>query len=146
MSTTGSGGKTLSKKATVITNDPNNAKIPVTIKGRVIQVYTLEPKSVRLKGVVGETIRGTVRVIPSKAFAFKIKDITAKHGENIRYQYKEIDDRDPIEYAVTVEYTATKVGVYLDTLYLKTDSEIKPQIQLTVISSIREATDSTEAK
>lgn len=146
MSTKGRGGKTLNKKVTVKTDDPNNPQIPLTIKGRVIELYTLDPKSVKLKGNVGETIKKTVRVRPNKTYAFKIQEITAKRGENIRYQYKEINEGDNVGYEVTVENTATKPGVYFDTLHLKTDSKIRPEIDISVIGSIREAADTVAKK
>ncbi len=141
MSTAGYGGKTLNKKLTVNTNDPNNAQIPVTIKGQVIKIYTLDPKSVKLKGVVGETIRETIRMVVNEGHAFKIQEITAKRGENIRFQYEEIDGGNDIVYELTVENTATKPGVYFDTLYLKTNSQKKPEIDISVVGSIREAAD-----
>jgi len=109
-------------------------------------MYTLDPKSVKLKGVVGETIRETIRMVVNEGYAFKIQDITAKRGENIRFQYEEIDEGEDVVYELTVENIATKPGVYFDTLYLKTDSQKKPEIDISVVGSIREAADPAAKK
>jgi hypothetical protein len=109
-------------------------------------MYSLDPKSVKLKGVVGETIQETIRMVVNEGYAFKIKEITAKRGENIRFQYEKIEEGDDVVYELTVENTAEKPGVYFDTLYLKTDSQRKPEIDISVVGSIREATDPTAKK
>jgi hypothetical protein len=109
-------------------------------------MYTLDPKSVKLRGVVGETIRETIRMVVNEGYAFKIQEITAKRGENISFQYEEIDGGEDLVYELTVENTATKPGVYFDTLSLKTDSPKRPKIDISVVGSIREATDPTAKK
>ena len=101
-------------------------------------MYTLDPKSVKLKGFLGETIRETIRVVPNEGYTFKIEEITAKRGENIRFEYEEIDGGSSVVYELTVENTATKSGVYFDTLHLKTDSPKRPEIDISVVGSIRE--------
>ena len=129
----------MEKTVTVITDDPENEKIPLTITGKVIEIYTLSTRSVKLKGVVGEPLKETVLLIPSEAYPFKVKEITAKRGANVRFNLEETEENGKPGYKITVENTATETGVYFDTLYLKTDSDKKPEIEISVIGSIREA-------
>jgi len=130
-----------------MTDDPENQKIPLTITGKVIEIYSLSAKSVKLKGAVGEPLTAVVRLVPSKAYPFKIREITAKRGENIRFRLEEIEEDGAPGYKITVENTATNAGVYFDTLYLKTDSDKKSQIDISVVGSIRKAEEtSTENK
>jgi len=143
VSTKGSGGKTLKKKVTVLTDDPENEQIPLTITGRILAVYTLTPKSVKLTGVVGETLQETIRLVPSRDYPFTVTEVTAKRGDKIRFRIEEKKDANPLEYELTVENTATEPGVYFDTLALKTDSEITPEISISVVGKIKEA--ATEA-
>ncbi len=135
----------MDKTVSVVTNDSANATIPLTIKGRVIEIYSLSPRTVKLKGYVGETVKDTIRLVPNKAYKFKVLGITAKRGENIRFQFKEVKDGDQSGYDITVENTAKTPGVYFDTLLVKTDSEQKPQIDISVIGSIRKPTEHTTA-
>jgi hypothetical protein len=109
--------------------------------GKVVQFYTMEPKSVKLKGLPGEKITETIRIIFDQTHTFRIQEITAKRGENIRFQYKEFNDGDSSGYEVVVENLAVTPGVYFDTLYLKTDSDIKPKISISVVGSIRNPSD-----
>jgi hypothetical protein len=136
VSTSGSGGKKLKKKVTVITDDPNNRQIPLIIQGRVLEFYTLSPKSVILKGIAGETIRETIRLVPNRDYPFTVKKVTAKQGKNIRFELAEVEDGENIEYDLTVENIAADPGDYFDTLYLTTDSDIKSQIRVLVSASI----------
>jgi hypothetical protein len=131
---------------TVITDDPANDQIPLTIKGRVVAIYTLSPKSVKLAGTVGEKIKETVRLVPGKEYPFTVKKVTAKRGKNIRFEFEEFKDGNTVEYELTVENTATGPEVYFDTLYLTTDSDIKPQIDISVVGRIKAAATDTVKK
>lgn len=125
---------------TVLTDDLDNRQIPLTITGRVLAVYTLSAKSVILSGVAGEKIQETIRLIPSRDYPFTVKDVTAKRGQNIRFHLAKVGSTEDIQYELTVENTATNPGVYFDTLQLKTDSETKPEIDISVVGRIRAAT------
>lgn len=135
-STYGCGGKNLKKTIRVITNDPENANIPLTVKARIIKPYTLNPENVKLKGRLGKTIKKTLNLAPTDDNPFTIQEITAKRGRHIRFDLEEIKKRDRVKYKLTVENTAETPGIYYDTLYVKTDSNLKPIISITVIGKI----------
>jgi len=69
--TTGYGGKKLEKIITVITNDPLNASISLTITGAVEKLVTIRPQRVRLTGPAEEPINASVDIIPEKKYAFQ---------------------------------------------------------------------------
>jgi len=132
----------LKKRVTVLTDDPKNKEIPLTITGRVLAIYTLSTKSIKLTGVAGEKIEETIRLIPDKNYPFSVESVTAKKGDNIRVRIDKIKEAEGIQYELTVENTATAPGVYFDTLRLKTDSEIKPEINISVVGRIQAASTS----
>jgi hypothetical protein len=136
-STYGGGGTTQKKTVTVITDDPNRPRIPLTIKARIIKPYTLSPESVKLKGSLGKPIKRTLNIAPTGDNPFTIQEIIARRGRNIRFNLEKIKKRDRMRYRLTVENTATTPGIYFDTLYVKTDSDLKPVIPITVIGKIK---------
>ncbi len=83
--TFGIGGKTLKKTVTITTNDPANARIPLTVKAKIIKPYTLSPKTVKLKGRPGKAIKKILKLAPTRDNPFTIRKITARRGENIRF-------------------------------------------------------------
>jgi hypothetical protein len=137
-STCGGGGKNLKKTLTVATNDPDNARISLTVKAKIIKPYTLQAERVKLKGNLGETIKKTLKLSPTDDNPFTVQEVTAKRGRNIRFDLEEIWKRNRVRYKLTVENTAKTPGIYFDTLYIKTDSNIKPIISITVIGKIGE--------
>lgn len=141
MATIHKGGQHLKKTVTVITNDPEKKEIPLTLKLQVDKIYTVTPQSVALKGIEGEEIKQTVMLIPSGTFPFTLKEIRAKRGQFIKYRFEEIKIGKGLRYKVTVENTRKEAGLYYDTLYLKTDSKKKPEIQITVFGNISKAPD-----
>lgn len=130
----------------MVTNDPGKKEIPLKLKVQVDRIYTLTPQSIALKGIAGETIRQTLSLVPNEAFPFALKEINAKRGEYIKYLFQEIKVGNSVRYEVTVENTKTDPGIYFDTLFLKTDSERKPEIQVTVFGNVRKAPEQTALK
>lgn len=137
LSTYGSGGTTVKKTVTIVTDDPENRQIPLTIKAKVLEPYSLRPANVKLKGNVGKSIKKTLNLAPTDDNPFTIQEITAKRGQNIRFDLKEIKKRDTVRYQLIVENTSETPGIYFDTLYVKTDSDMKPVIAINVIGKIK---------
>ena len=137
--THGGGGTTQKKTVTVTTDDPNRPRIPLTIKARIIKPYSLSPESVKLNGCLGEPVTMTLDIAPTGDNPFTIEKITARRGQNIRFALEEIEKWNRVRYRLTVENTATAPGIYFDTLYVKTDSRLKPIIPITVIGKISES-------
>jgi hypothetical protein len=80
----------------------------------------------------------TVTIIPREKYPFKILDAKAINGKNIRYEFMERPAEEGKGYTLLIENTRKEKGGYHDTIYLKTDSPIKPQIRIRISGYIRE--------
>jgi len=106
------------------------------ISGFVEKFAAIEPSLVKLKGMAGQSIEKTVTIIPGQKYPFHIVDISAKKGKNIRFTFREIDSKDRNQYLLMVKNIKADKGRYVDKLYLKTDSAIRPVIEVVVVGII----------
>jgi hypothetical protein len=107
------------------------------ISGSVEKFAEIQPKGlVRLSGNVGKSVKKTITIIPDKKYPFKITDIKALKGENIKFEFKETES-DQTRYLIIVENIKPEQGRYFDTLTLKTTSDIRPEISLRIFGDIR---------
>jgi hypothetical protein len=137
----GRGGGTLNKRVEVVTNDPVNPKEFLVITGTVDVLYTLSPKRVRLTGVLGTGIKQTVTLETQEKYPLKLVEVKAKDGDNIRYKLAEEKDGNVTRYKLTIENIRKDVGRFVDTLYLKTDNALQPEIQIPVFGNVTALTE-----
>ncbi len=94
---------------------------------------------VRLIGDADSKIKRTVTIVPEKKYPFKIKEVTAQKGKDIKFELTEkksaLNGEDG--YVLTVENLKKNEGRYFDTLILKTNSTIRPEISIRVFGDIR---------
>jgi hypothetical protein len=121
----------------VYTNDPERSQLSLTIQGDVEAVADVQPRYVNLRGFVGDEIKRTVRIVPQEKFRFRVLDVKARRGENIRFALREDSGVPGPGYILTVENTKSSEGRYHDTLTLLTDSSIKPRIDISVYGYLR---------
>jgi hypothetical protein len=86
--------------------------LDLTIMGHVEQFVDIVPKRAVLNGVAGS---------PTKNIAFTIDETKSPEKK---------------EYVLTVENLQKTKGRYVDTIKLKTDSKIRPEIKIYVIGNI----------
>ena len=86
--------------------------------------------------MAGQSIEKTVTITPGEKYPFSILDISARKGENIRFTFKKIDSRDRSHYVLMVKNIKAGKGRYVDKIYLKTDSAIRPVIEVVVVGII----------
>jgi len=120
------------------TNDPQKQNLTLVVKGYVKKFVTIRPKRVQLTGAIDEEIIQTVAIIPEKEYPFNIIETTAKQGDDIKFALEEKQGDTGIEYQLTVENTRRQVGRYYDIISLKTDNELKLEIQVRVYGNIIE--------
>ena len=128
----------MNKSITVETNDQKNPKLNLTVFGMVEKFVTIIPKNVILRGFVGDQLKTTVKIIPEEKYPFKIIESKAINGKNIRFKLEEHKLSKEMEYVLTVENLKKDKGRYSDNISLKTDSEIRPLIRISVNGSIRD--------
>ena len=125
------------KSAGVFTNDKTRPRQDLVITGQVERFVTIRPKHANMRGFVGDPIKGTVTIIPEKKYPFKIINLRAKDGRNIKYQLEETTVSDTTAYKLNIENLKTDAGRYYDTIILETDSKIRPQLSVRVYGYLR---------
>ncbi len=131
------GGRTIKKKIQVHTNDKKKSVLSLTVTGTVEMFANIQPRRVGLAGVEGTPLKKEVTITPTPKYPFKITNIKAKNGKNIKYQLEELKEPGKTGYLVTVENTKNVKGRYQDTILLATDSKLKPEIDIFVSGNIR---------
>jgi hypothetical protein len=111
----------------------------LTISGRVEKFVTISPREVRLYGLAGNPIKATVQIIPEKKYAFRILEARAKYGKHIDFKLQEQKGSQTGNYVLMIENKKTEKGRYFDTVYLKTDSKLRPQINVRVYGNVSAA-------
>lgn len=101
------------------------------------EIAEISPKRVMLKGPVGEVRPQAVMIKPKKGYAFKILECSPGRRKNIDCEFKEIKNNGNKGYWVTVSNLKKKPGRYSDTITLKTDSKVQPEISVSVNGDIR---------
>jgi len=118
----------------VETNDPLRPRLDLSISGEVREFANVNPRYVTLAGKAGTAVSAAVTVTPYHPF--KILEARAQHGTNIRMTMQELVSNGKKAYTVTIENTLGAPGTYLDTIILRTDSAIKPEITIGVRGDI----------
>jgi len=104
--------------------------------GNINNFVTIMPKRVILSGFAGDQISQTVKIIPEEKYPFKMAGDRIVYKENIRSELKEVSRSKKIEYVLTVVNLKKEKGRYFDTIKLKTDSKIRPVIEIRVYGNI----------
>jgi len=127
----------MKKTASVYTNDKNRSRMDLTISGQVEKFVTIRPKHINLRGYTGDSIKALVSIIPEEKYPFKILKISAKDGKNIKFQVDEVESSANGAYELKVENLKPDSGRYYDTIFLETDSKIRPKISVRVYGNLR---------
>jgi len=137
--TNGYGGSRLNKNAVVHTDDPDKPRLTLVLTGPVAEFAVIIPKRVVLRGTAGQPLKGVVTIMSKDTYPFKITAATARYGNNIHFKYEEIQHSESKGYLLTVDNVMTHKGRYADTVILKTDSPVRPEITIQVFADIADA-------
>jgi len=86
-------------------------------------------------GMAGKPISGSAIITPEKKYDFKIIKAFAEKGVNIKVNLAPRPGEKP-GYVLTVENLKKTIGRYYDTVFLETDSKLKPVIKIKVYGNI----------
>jgi len=109
----------------------------LVISGQVDKFVTIQPKHINLRGYTGDTLEASVSLIPEKKYPFKILNARAKDGKNIKFELDEVELSANGAYELKVENLKQDTGRYFDTIFLETDSKIRPQLSVRVYGNLR---------
>lgn len=111
----------------------------LTISGKIDNFAIITPKSVKLEGTADQEIKRIVKIIPEKKHPFKILGTRLERKEeNIRFELEEVKKGKGLEYLLTIENLKKEKGRYFNSVNLKTDSKIQPEIKIRVYGNISE--------
>ena len=117
-------------------NDPRRRRVDLRVKGQVERFARFTPRSVVLRGPAGGKIVSKVVINQRREYPFKVLNVSARNGRDIKYQLEPIVGTTPPAYTLTVENKKSTPGRYFDTIYLQTDSSIHPKIAINVTGVI----------
>ncbi len=137
MYTSGYGGGELSKTAEVYLNDPGKRRVDLRIRGKVEAFAHFTSRSIVLRGRAGDKIVSELVINQRPEYQFKILNVTARNGRDIKYQVERMIGTNPAVYTLTVENKKSTPGRYFDTIYLQTDNAIHPKIGINVTGIIQ---------
>lgn len=129
----------MQKTATVFTNDPENEKVDLIIRGDVKEFANIQPSRVRMAGKVGDDVSSTVTVTPAEEFPFSVVGVKPLKEGNVKVEMVEepvSDADDRKQYKVTVTNLKQEKARYFDTIVLKTDSDVRPELKISVYGNI----------
>jgi hypothetical protein len=128
----------------VETSAAKQPNVSIEIAGNVEKFATITPNKLILRGNAGEPIIGTVTVSPDSKYPFKVLETKSKNGTDIQARIEEKQENNATIYIITVENLKKDPGRYYDVITLKTNSPIKPELQLSVYGQILQATRKTQ--
>lgn len=135
--TSGYGGKTLNKKILVKTDDPENQKFNLIIRGKVASIVRISPKTVSLKGIPGEVLETVVSIEPRDKYRFSILEINQRVGEKIKAELVAPKKGESVWQVRVVARSEIAEDLY-DVITLKTDSQYKSKITIRVYATYLE--------
>lgn len=101
------------------------------IFGQVNKFASITPNMLNLRGIAGQRLKGIVKIIPENKYPFNVIGVEATHGK-VNLAMQEVVDGPQKAYVLSVENLITEAGSYNDTVVIKTDSPIRPELQLRV--------------
>jgi len=134
--TAGYGGKPVKKNMVVHTSEISNKRINLTVSGFVEKFATVNPEKVFLNGPLETNLSATLEIIPEEKYPFKILETSMIYGNNIIVNLEKNPGSKSSRYLLTVKSTAKVKGRYFDSITLKTDSKLRPEIKIPVIVNI----------
>ena len=110
--------------------------VQLAIAGSVERFAAIQPRTLNLRGVAGEKVKGTVSIVPEDKYPFKVLSAQAREGR-LNVSLSEVKESGKTAYALLVENVKAEAGSYNDTVVLKTDSALQPELDVRVFVYLR---------
>ncbi len=126
------------KKVTMVkTDDPKKARFTVVVKGSVEKIAIIEPRSVYLEGLPGNTLETIIKITPVEKYKFSILGVEQKVNTNIQASLI-APGKDEKSWQVLIKASSDKPGQVYDLLTFKTDSKYRPLLSIRVYAQFVE--------
>lgn len=133
--TSGYGGGKFSKTIRVYTNDPKNSILRLPVGGIVESFAVIQPDRVILRGDAGNRVESSVTIIPSEKYPFAVIGSSTRNLDGkIAYDI----EKEGAKYVLKIRNLLNEPGKYYGAIELKTDSTVKPALNLRVYGVINE--------
>jgi len=132
--TKGLQGK-LHKTARVFTNDLNNTRVIIGLKGKVWAPISFNPKYARLTGIVGDNIETVVHLRGEKKEPLIVKLFFVSIPDKVEVQLKEAEKGR--SYELRIKNRVQVQGTYTGQVKLTTNYPEKSEIAIRILGSIR---------
>lgn len=106
------------------------------VTGKVERFANIVPDRLNLNGPQGQELSGTVTILPASQRPFNITEAKAVTGSSIRFTLEPIQESGQAGYRLTVVNTQQDKGRYFDTIVLKTDNALSPELRVRVFGNI----------
>ena len=133
--TNGYGGQAVTRRITLLTNDPLQPRRVLELRFNVARLFTLAPAFAKLEGPAGSRVETQVKIRPEDGYRFRILEVRAKSGRYIDVHLDGPTDEDG-SFTLTVINRRGQKGRYFDRVLLKTDSPYRPEIAIGVFGNI----------
>jgi len=120
----------------VNTDSPVTPLLNLTVIGNINNFVRIIPNRIILNGFTGDPIERTVKIIPEEKYPFKMVGDRTVSKKYIRYELEEAKRSEKPGYVLTVANLKKQKGRYVETIRLKTDSKIRPEISIRVYGNI----------
>ncbi len=118
----------------MVTNDPTQNPLLLQIEGNVERFVDISPARLRMTGQAGDEVSGTVTIVPTEKYPFRILEAKPQKDGNIRVEVSE--EKDKKGYMLTVFNLKQEQARYYDTIIVKTDSKIRPELTISVYCNL----------
>jgi hypothetical protein len=136
LSTNGYGGRTIQEIVYIQTNDIQQPRLSVIVKGSVEKFVEIKPGRAMLVGKAGTSAEQKIRIIPQDRYPFQVVKTRAKDGKNIQFHLEEVKSSEKKTYLLTVENRKPDKGRYYDQIFIDTDYPEYPVIRIQVMGNI----------
>jgi hypothetical protein len=128
----------MEKSAEVMSNDPKEPVVHLVVAGPVDKFVTINPRMLNLRGTAGERLQGTLTVIPEDKYPFRLTAVQPREGR-LKASFNETRQEGKPAYTILAENVKAEAGSYSDTLVLKTDNPLQPELEVRVYVYLRSA-------
>lgn len=128
-----------------MTNDAGQPVVQLVMRGEVDRFAEINPRLLSLRGQAGEKLRGSISVVPEDKYPFKILGALARDGK-LTVNVSEAKESGRTAYTLWVENLKSEAGSFNDTVVLKTDSPLQPELDVRVFVYLRAASLPTEKR